>query len=125
VHNHPSGNLKPSDADKDITDHMIQVGLIMQVPIVDHLIISESSYFSFKNSGLLEELEKSVKYVPKYKLEQRFEKELLKAEKKIEKVEKALKNKATEMAKVMLKEGMQLELIIKITGLTKAEINNI
>ena len=130
IHNHPAGNLKPSEADKDITDHMIQVGLIMQVPIIDHLIISESSYYSFKNSGLLEELEKSVKYVPMYKLKQRYEKQVLEAEKsKVKEVENALKkgkkDKATEMAKVMLKEGMQLELIIKITGLTKVEINKL
>lgn len=135
VHNHPSGNLKPSEADKDVTDHMIQVGLIMKVPVVDHLIISESSYYSFKNTGLLEQLEKSIKYVPAYKLKQRYEKQALekgiekgikKGEKnKAEEVEKALKNKAIEMAKVMLKEGMQQEIIIKITGLTKAEIKNL
>ena len=133
VHNHPSGNLKPSEADKDITDHMIQVGLIMQVPIVDHLIISESSYFSFKNSGLLEKLEKSVKYVPMYKLKQRYEKQVLEAEKKIAKAEKnkakevtkAVKNKAQEMAKAMKKERMSLELIIKITGLSKTDIDSI
>jgi DNA repair protein RadC len=119
VHNHPSGILLPSTADEDMTDHLIQVGLIMQVPIVDHLIISESSYYSFKNTGLLDDLSRSVKYVPKYKLEQRFERQLLKTEKK------AKKDKAIEMAKAMLKEGMQLELIIKITGLTKAEINNL
>ncbi len=120
VHNHPSGNLKPSPADKDITDHMIQVGLIMQVPIVDHLIISESSYFSFKNFGLLEELEKSIKYVPAYKLKQRYEKQALEKG-----IKEGKRDKAQEMAKVMLKEGMQLELIIKITGLTKAEINKL
>jgi DNA repair protein RadC len=131
VHNHPAGILIPSPTDEDLTDQLIQVGLIMHVPILDHLIISETSYYSFKNAGLLDELSKSIKYLPKYKLEQRFEKQLLKTEKKAKKegvkegVQKGEKNKATEMAKVMLKEGMPLELIIKITALTKAEINKL
>ena len=38
-HNHPSGELKPSDADKDITDRLIQVGIIVETEVVDHLII--------------------------------------------------------------------------------------
>ena len=47
-HNHPSGELKPSDADKDITDRLIQVGIIVETEVVDHLIISNKSYLSFK-----------------------------------------------------------------------------
>jgi DNA repair protein RadC len=79
VHNHPSGTLKPSEADKDITDRLIQVGRIMKVPILDHLIITESSYYSFANSGLLDELSKSLKYVPAFEIKKRYEKQ---AEKK-------------------------------------------
>ena len=74
VHNHPSGRLTPSTADKDITDHMIQVGRIMNVPVLDHLIITENSYYSFVNTGLLEELEKSLKYVPAFEIKRRYEK---------------------------------------------------
>ena len=44
VHNHPSGDLTPSEADKDLSDRLIQVGIIVNVPIVDHFIISERSY---------------------------------------------------------------------------------
>ena len=40
VHNHPSGDLTPSEADKDLSDRLIQVGLLVNVPIVDHFIIS-------------------------------------------------------------------------------------
>jgi DNA repair protein RadC len=57
VHNHPSGNLEPSEKDKDITDLMIQACRIMDTPILDHIIITEHSYFSFKESGLLYDLE--------------------------------------------------------------------
>lgn len=68
VHNHPSGELEPSEADKDVTDRMIQCGLIMHIPVLDHLIITESAYYSFADSGLLAELAMSKKYVPPYKL---------------------------------------------------------
>ncbi|CAA6826957.1 MAG: DNA repair protein RadC, partial [uncultured Aureispira sp.] len=67
-HNHPSGELKPSDADKDITDKLIQVGIIVNTPVLDHLIISTKSYLSFGDIGLFQELELSTKYVPPYKL---------------------------------------------------------
>ncbi|WP_261832060.1 JAB domain-containing protein [Leminorella grimontii] len=40
VHNHPTGRLAPSDADKDITDRLIQVGRILNIEMEDHLIIS-------------------------------------------------------------------------------------
>jgi DNA repair protein RadC len=120
VHNHPSGTLKPSEADKDITDRLIQVGRIMKVPILDHLIITESSYYSFANSGLLEELSKSLKYVPAFEIKKRYEKA---AEEKGK--EKGERRKAKEMARMMKKEGMDTELIIKISGLSKAVIDRI
>ncbi len=53
-HNHPSGELKPSEQDKDITDRLIQVGLIVDTPVVDHLIISTKSYMSFIDVGLFD-----------------------------------------------------------------------
>lgn len=52
-HNHPSGNLKPSDADIRITKTIKEAGKIMEVPLVDHLIITDSAYFSFADEGLL------------------------------------------------------------------------
>ena len=42
VHNHPSGELQPSLEDQDITDRMYQVGLFLDLPVIDHLIISET-----------------------------------------------------------------------------------
>jgi len=118
VHNHPSGTLKPSEADKDITDRLIQVGRIMKVLVLDHLIITESSYYSFANSGLLEELSKSIKYVPAFEIKQRYEKA---AKEKGELVGE--KRKAKEMARIMKKEGYPIEEIVKLTGLSKAVIN--
>ena len=110
VHNHPSGSLLPTEGDSDLTDRLIQVGIIMDVPVIDHLIITESSYYSFKNSGLLDELEKSIKYVPAYKLKERFEKEAL--EKGIEKgIKKGERNKAKEVSKVKKEADKKIELV--------------
>jgi DNA repair protein RadC len=52
-HNHPSGNNKPSNADVQLTKKLQQAGNIMDVQVLDHLIICESSYFSFADEGLL------------------------------------------------------------------------
>jgi len=120
VHNHPAGTLTPSEADKDITDHMIQVGNIMKVEVLDHLIITENSYYSFANSGLLKELQASTKYVPAYILKERYEKEL---EDKIS--AKVENKKAKEMARMMKKNEEPLEKIIEYTGLSKTSINRL
>jgi len=52
-HNHPSGNLDPSDADKRITRQLKEAGAIMEIPVIDHLIVTQSGYFSFADEGLL------------------------------------------------------------------------
>ncbi len=52
-HNHPSGNLKPSAADKALTDNLKQFGKFIDLPILDHVIITNESYFSFADQGLI------------------------------------------------------------------------
>jgi len=52
-HNHPSGNLVPSDADKDITKKIREAGKQMDIPVLDHLIIGNDAYFSFADEGLI------------------------------------------------------------------------
>lgn len=52
-HNHPSGNLLPSEADKDITRKIKEAGKHMDIPVLDHLIIGNGSYFSFADDGLI------------------------------------------------------------------------
>lgn len=51
VHNHPGGTLVPSDGDKEITDQLIQVGKILAIEFVDHLIITPKAYMSFRQTG--------------------------------------------------------------------------
>lgn len=52
-HNHPSGTLKPSDADKQITRKLKLAGESLDIKILDHLIVAESNYFSFADEGIL------------------------------------------------------------------------
>ena len=52
-HNHPSGALKPSDADKQITRKLKLAGESLDIKILDHLIVTENNYFSFADEGIL------------------------------------------------------------------------
>ncbi|WP_434037709.1 RadC family protein [Formosa sp. 4Alg 33] len=51
VHNHPSGTLKPSVADKQITQKLKTAALSLDIKVLDHLIITERSYFSFADEN--------------------------------------------------------------------------
>ena len=53
IHNHPSGNLKPSNDDKKITELLNSSCKIMGITLVDHLIITKDDYFSFADEGIL------------------------------------------------------------------------
>lgn len=56
MHNHPSGNPIPSRADTMVTDQMYQVGKLMGIDLLDHLIVGEENmYFSFKEKDVLPE----------------------------------------------------------------------
>ena len=52
-HNHPSGTLKPSQADKNITQKLKTAAHSLDIKILDHLIITENAYFSFGDEGIL------------------------------------------------------------------------
>ncbi len=52
-HNHPSGNLKPSEADKTITNKILQAAKMMDISFLDHIIIGDKAYFSFADEGLI------------------------------------------------------------------------
>ncbi|GGI58298.1 RadC family protein [Winogradskyella haliclonae] len=52
-HNHPSGTLKPSEADKNITQKMKTAALSLDIKVLDHLIITEKAYFSFADENIL------------------------------------------------------------------------
>jgi len=52
-HNHPSGNLKPSDADIKLTNKMKEGGKFLDISVLDHIIIGEEKYLSFADEGLI------------------------------------------------------------------------
>jgi len=52
IHNHPSGNLTPSQADKDLTKRLKEAGRLLDTPVLDHLIFTDTHYFSFADEGL-------------------------------------------------------------------------
>ena len=53
AHNHPSGNLKPSNADLSLTKKLKESGLLLELPIFDHLIITDHSYLSMADEELM------------------------------------------------------------------------
>lgn len=120
VHNHPSGNLEPSEADIDMTDRMIKTGKILDIEVIEHLIITETGYTSFVDKGIFENLKKNGRY-------QLIDKDLVEyKEMKLEiKLEMAEKSKAVSIAKVLKEQGVDVEVIKKSTGLTKWEIKKL
>lgn len=108
VHNHPSGELMPSNTDKDFTDYYIQAGKFLNVKVIDHLIINEKEYFSFADTGIMDVLINSKKYVLPFELE-----------------EKARKEKAIAMVKVLKQKGIDLLTIMEASGLSEKEIKDL
>ncbi|MEM6630081.1 MAG: DNA repair protein RadC [Bacteroidota bacterium] len=53
AHNHPSGNLRPSQADKDSTKKLIAAGNLFDIQVLDHIILSANGYFSFLDNDLM------------------------------------------------------------------------
>lgn len=133
-HNNPDGSLQPNEVSKDVTDWMIQVGLLVNTPVYDHLVVSTTSYMSFKASGLLAELERSTKYVIPRELERRAREDERKKSKielehaALEAEEKRLEDVGQtklDIAYAMKEKGVSIEIISITTGLTEAEIKRL
>lgn len=52
-HNHPSGSLRPSRADEEITARLKSAGKLLDIEVVDHLIVSDEGYYSFADEGMM------------------------------------------------------------------------
>nr|VFK43009.1 MAG: DNA repair protein RadC [Candidatus Kentron sp. SD]VFK48481.1 MAG: DNA repair protein RadC [Candidatus Kentron sp. SD] len=148
VHNHTASDVIPSDADKDLTDRLIQVGRILHVPVLDHLIITTRQYLSFEAEGLMEELRRSLKWVPPYEIELRIRNEELRIreeavraareegeregegigmrrglrEGRKEGMEMGREEGRIEVVRLALVEGMEIGTVARISGLTEEEI---
>ncbi|MBC8755996.1 JAB domain-containing protein [Kordia sp. YSTF-M3] len=118
VHNHPSGNLKISQADKNITDRLLKVGQIINIDVIDHLIITESGFTSFRDKDIMEELRKSGFY----ELVEQESEEMKAFKLQIEK-DKAKKEERFDIARRMKNVGYDIDTIKKLTGLNKREID--
>lgn len=116
VHNHPSGEVQPSDADKDLTDNLIQVGKIVRTHVYDHLIVTDKTYYSFRSSGLLDVLKQSLKYAPPYELERKMQ------ERAKELTERGATLAKSDMVLKGFEKGLSIELIAELTGLSIEEI---
>ncbi|MEZ5059376.1 MAG: JAB domain-containing protein [Saprospiraceae bacterium] len=53
AHNHPSGNLKPSEADKELTRKIKEASTLLEITVLDHLILTKDGFYSFADDGLL------------------------------------------------------------------------
>lgn len=136
VHNHPSGRLTPSPDDKDAIDRLIQVGRILNIKMEDHLIITPTSYVSFRSMGLMDKLEASLKYVPTYQVieqirkeEKAIAKEAVQSEKERTKAErertKAAQGQAKALANALFEKGVDLETIAKLMQSTPKAVEKI
>jgi DNA repair protein RadC len=52
-HNHPSGNLNPSEEDKRLTNKIKEAGKILDIQLLDHVILTDESYYSFTDEGII------------------------------------------------------------------------
>ena len=53
AHNHPSGSVEPSDNDKKVTDLLNMAAQILNIPLLDHIIVGDDTYFSFAENDLI------------------------------------------------------------------------
>ncbi|HEY9560586.1 MAG TPA: JAB domain-containing protein [Anseongella sp.] len=53
AHNHPSGNLNPSEADKRVTRQLVDAGKLLNIRVLDHVILSVEGFYSFADEGLM------------------------------------------------------------------------
>ena len=53
VHNHPSGDPSPSQADVELTGQLAGMGQMLDIPLLDHIIIGDNEYMSFREKGLI------------------------------------------------------------------------
>ncbi len=120
VHNHPSGNLELSKEDKTMTDHMMKVGEIIKIEVVDHLVITETGYTSLADEGIMDELKRSGAFevVDKEKAEMKTWKQKMETE-------RLIKESKLEIAKSLKDEGMDIDFIKKVTGLYKWDIKKL
>jgi len=120
VHNHPSGSLDLSKGDNEFTDRMLKVGKLINIEVIDHLVISETDYFSFADKGLIDKLKKSGVFEIMGPEKKELEQWKIDTEKK-----RAEKQKALDIAKSLKASGMSDADIKTHTGLSSSAIKKL
>jgi len=64
VHNHPSGDCTPSEADNQITKEILKAAINLQIPFLDHVIIGNAGYYSYADDGVLAQYEMDYGKLP-------------------------------------------------------------
>lgn len=148
AHNRPiiggrSPKLTPSDADFRITDQLYHFGKAIEIPVLDHLIITEKKYVSCEEIGMMDDVDKSLEFVITKEVQKEIDVQVKELQKKsydkgiekgriegeksgFKKGEKSgLYTKAIQIAKNMKREGCDIDTIVKWTGLNKEEIKKL
>ncbi|MEP0266708.1 JAB domain-containing protein [Dokdonia sp.] len=113
VHNHPSGVLDISKNDSNFTDRMYKVGKLINIEVVDHLIITEESYTSFADKGVMNQLKESGLFEVVGPEKKALEEWKIDIERK-----QAVRQNKLDIAKKMKKDGVAIDIIKKYTGLS-------
>ncbi len=120
VHNHPSGEVKHSKEDHEMTDRMLKVGEIINIDVIEHLIISETQYLSFSDAGIINELKQS----DTWRIVDKNEAYMKEIQLDMEKAKAERKGKL-DVAKKLKAQGMNEATIKQVTGLRLAEIRKL
>ena len=120
VHNHPSGNTEFSDADIDFTDRILKVGMLIDIEVLDHMVITEKEYACFEGEGIMKKLRNS----PTYTLLEQADLKKQQWDMNI-KVDKAIKEDRIKVARKLKDQGMTNAQIKEITGLTLWDIKKL
>ena len=122
VHNHPSGEAVHSPADYAITEQMVSIGKFLQLPVIDHLIITETEYLSFAESGLLAKIVQANRYDLTFSGVQAMQIQI----KDMQRMQKLQMTKAKkEIAKGLLEKGVDVNIIVQTTGLTLKQVEGL
>ncbi len=114
-HNRKGKDMSAQASDKALTDRMIQVGNIVGITVFDHVVICSKTedFLSFADIGMMDELRKSLAWVPKFEQVQKIKKMAS---------DEAVKKRNRDIAKDMKKRRLDVDLISQLTGLSLDEI---
>jgi len=133
VHNHREGSLTPTIYHKDLTERMGAIGKFVNIPVIDHLIITEKKYYSFTDSGLMKEIMDNSHYDLTFSQIDKLKEQLaliakkakLEADKRVEAAEKRAAKEKIEIAKRLFKKGLSVADIASATGLETREVEKL